>query len=152
MGGQANESLVDPDANHQELLIEWDIWRNKVASQVERNLTKHLQGWGGYEINRITNRVEAKFPSGIHTGIDFVIGSDQTVLKTKVINPSGYKDYDALVEKSVYELTKKSSLLRFPEHSRRQSVEQALEYQTSKGTHQKHFIKFGDTEIVHLGN
>lgn len=151
--GEASAAL-DPDANNRDLLIEWDIWRNIVANQVNRNLTKHMNGWGGYEINKATRHVESKFPTGIQAGVDFVISSDQKVLKAEIIQPSGYIEYDQLILKSVYELEKnrQAKLLRFPEHSRRKSVEEMLGIQKVQGSQPQPFLKFGDTEKVQLSD
>ncbi len=148
--GGSRAEIWDPDASSRELLIEWDIWRNKVAQQVNHNMVKHINSWDGQEINLATRRVESKFPTGVHAGVDFVIGSDQKVLKAEIVEPSGYAEYDALVVKSVYELNKKAKLLRFPENSRRRSVEQVLDFQQTRGYQAQRFLKFGDTERVQL--
>ncbi len=153
LGGQVDTHL-DPDAGSNELLIEWDIWRNKVSNQISRNLSKHMNGWGGYEVNAITRCVEPKFPSGIQAGVDFVISDDRKVLKVEIKRPSGYPEYDQLIMKSIFELSKKrqEKLLRFPEHSRRTSVEQMLGFQRVHGQQRQPFLKFGDTERVQLSN
>lgn len=150
--GRTETNELDLDANSLELLIEWDRWRNKVAFQLQHNLNKHMCSWDAQEINWATRRVESKFPFGVHAGVDFVISSDRKVLKADIVHPSGYPDYDALVVRSVHELGRgrQAKLLQFPEHSRRLSVEQVLEFEKIDSIYKQQPLKFGDTERVQL--
>lgn len=150
--GAATEQSLDPDALSRELLIEWDQWRNKVARQVSQNLSKHMNGLEGCEIDFATRRITSKFPYGVHAGVDFVIDAEQKVLKAEIVSPSGYPEYDRLLVKSVVDLGKgrQARLLRFPENSRRKSVEQVMDLQRVQGIQPQRYLNFGDTERVSL--
>lgn len=149
---EGNAGQVDPDANSRELLIEWDRWWNKLAFQLKHNLNKHMSSWEAKEINWNTRRIESKFPFGVHAGVDFVISADRKVLKANIVHSSGYPEYDALVVRSVQELGRgrQAKVLKFPEHSRRLSVEQVLEFEKIDSIYKQQPLKFGDTERVQL--
>lgn len=149
--GSADSKGHTCDVNDRELRIEWDDWRNKVACQIEANLSKHLQGWDGMEMNWAFHGIVPKYPSGIHTGIHLVISADQGVVEATVARTSGYPGYDKLVVTSAFELNKKNQvkLLRFPDQSQRTIVEQYVDYRTVNN-HDSIYIKFNDLERIKL--
>lgn len=72
------------------------------------------------------------------------VSAERRIVKAKIIQPSGYPDYDKALLDAIYALDG-SSILRFPRGSQRQRVNETATIITSdRGD--REFFKFGDVE------
>lgn len=149
--GKARKQSTDPDEEDQELMVEWDRWRNRFLRAVQLGVQEMVNNPDpeDYERPRVdpqTGRVSTRYPLGTGTAFSCQITRDGRILNLEVIEPSGFSKYDRIVLKAVKQL-EGTRLLNFPRASQRNTVSQAARIKTaSSADFQYH--KFGDVERV----
>lgn len=121
--GEYDGAKEDPDAGDKELMIAWDRWRNRFLNAVLASTSEILNSDQGasFRINPTTHVMEPKYPVGTVAWFVCEVTRDKQIKHLKILNSSGYADYDKAVLEAVQDL-QGSSLLRFPTGSRRTAV------------------------------
>ena len=78
------------------------------------------------------------------------VTKDRQIKRLRILNSSGYPDYDQAVVEAVQEL-QGSSLLKFPANSRRKAVLQGGAVERALEPQRQHF-RFGDIERYSVPN
>lgn len=147
----AAKESSDPDEQDQELMVEWDRWRNRFMRAVQLGVQEMVNNPDpeDYERPRYdpqTGRLGARYPMGTGTAFSCMITRDGRILHLEVIEPSGFSKYDRIVLKAVRQL-EGTRLLNFPKMSQRSNVTQAARIKTA-ATADFQYHKFGDVERV----
>ncbi len=137
----------DPDTTDQELMVEWDAWRNRflraVQSDVQSNLNNSdddaMQHW---DPRRQT--VIRQFPVGTVAWFKCDIREDLKIVNFQLVKSSGYPNFDSIVMDAVAALNG-TNILRFPKKSKRHRVFQEAGIQTTTESKEQYF-RFGDVE------
>lgn len=143
-------SSEDPDAQDQELQVEWDRWRNRLLRAVLAGAMENLNNPEATDFrwDPIRQRVMTQFPLGTIAWFACTITNDRRVKTLRLMQSSGYPNYDRAVLNAVRQL-EGTSILKFPSRSRRTHVSQAGGVKTSEQFQQQYF-KFGDVEHVRV--
>lgn len=149
--GNAAKESGDPDEQDQELMVEWDRWRNRFMRAVQLGVQEMVNNPDpeDYERPRYdaqTGRLSTRYPMGTGTAFSCMITKDGRILHLEVIEPSGFTKYDRIVLKAVRQL-EGTRLLNFPKMSQRSNVTQAARIKTAQ-TADFQYHKFGDVERV----
>lgn len=149
--GSAAKASDDPDEQDQELMVEWDRWRNRFMRAVQLGVQEMVNNPDpeDYERPRYdpqTGRLSTRYPMGTGTAFSCQVTRDGRILNLEVIEPSGFSKYDRVVLKAVRQL-EGTRLLNFPKMSQRNTVTQAARIKTA-ATADFQYHKFGDVERV----
>jgi|GEM_PF-6450969 len=140
-------------AEDQELLIEWDKWRNKVSRKVWLKLNEQLTGGFCFNLGGILISTGEgsgyRFRKGIEVSYICEITRDRRILNLRVTHPSGDPTYDNLVLACVRSIDGKK-YLQFPEGSKRTRVKTAATLKIGRA--QFHETKYNDNEFVNLSD
>jgi hypothetical protein len=159
MNGQADKKILqgnaqqldgsvgsDPDTTDQELMVEWDAWRNRflqaVQSDVQSNLNSSEDTMLKWDPRRQT--VIRQFPLGTVAWFKCDIREDRKIVNFELLKSSGYPNYDRIVMDAVAALNG-TDILRFPSKSKRHKVNQMAGIATATES-TKEFFHFGDVE------
>ncbi len=136
----------DPDNEDQELMVQWDKWRNRFLWAIQSGVQEILSssGDGNLRWDPRTNTVVRQFPLGTAAWFYCQVTADKRIVNFKFIHPSGYPNYDQAVQEAVAALAG-TSILKFPARSKRLKVEQAAGIKTAESS-QNEFFHFGDVE------
>lgn len=136
----------DPDAQDQELQVEWDRWRNRFLRAVLSGAMDNLNNpqEADLRFDPRTQRVTIQFPLGTIAWFSCQITNDRQIQKLRLDQSSGYQNYDRAVLNAVRDL-QDTAILQFPRRSRRTVVSQNGGVKTSDHTEQQYF-HFGDVE------
>lgn len=142
---------VDPDEEDQELMVEWDRWRNRFLRAVQLGVQEQVNNPDPEDYQRPrfdpqTGKLMPRFPLGTGAAFDCQITSDGRILNLTIIEPSGFSAYDRAVIKSIRQL-EGTRILRFPSASRRTTVTQAGRIKTATSSDFQ-YHHFGDVEKV----
>lgn len=136
----------DPDIEDQELMIEWDRWRNRflsaVQSRVQETLNNPDETMLRWDPARET--VIARFPLGTVAWFSCQITNERRIVNLKLLRSSGFPNYDRAVLDAVSDLNA-SAILRYPRRSRRTIVNQIAGIKTAETSETPNF-RFGDIE------
>jgi hypothetical protein len=136
----------DPDTTDQELMVEWDAWRNRflqaVQSDVQSNLNNSDDSMLRWDPRNQT--VIRQFPLGTVAWFKCDIREDLKIVNFQLVKSSGYPNYDRIVMDAVAALNG-TNILRFPSKSKRHKVNQMAGIQTATQS-TKEFFRFGDVE------
>ena len=142
----------DPDTSDQQLMVEWDAWRNRflraVQSDVQSNLNNSEDTMLKWDPRNQT--VIRQFPLGTVAWFKCDIREDRKIVNFQLIKPSGYPNYDRLVMDAVAALNG-TDILRFPAKSKRHKVNQMAGIQTATES-KNEFFHFGDVEKYRVPN
>lgn len=138
----------DPDSADHELLVEWDKWHNRLLWSIQSGVQELINSPENVEphFDQRTGRVilGPNLPLGTKATFWVRVSADRRIMKAKIIQPSGFPDYDKALLDAIYALDG-SSILRFPRGSQRQRVNETATIITSdRGD--REFFKFGDVE------
>lgn len=144
--GDLEPAKEDPDADDKELMIAWDRWRNRFLQAVLGSTTEMLNNdqAHSFQINPSTHTMEAIYPVGTVAWFVCEVTRDRQIKRLRILNSSGYPEYDRSVIEAVQAL-QDSSLLRFPTGSRRTAVLQGGAVERAIQPQQQYF-RFGDVE------
>ena len=136
----------DPDAEDQELQVQWDKWRNRFLWAVQNSVQEILNNSDDANLRWDPRRqtVVRQFPLGTTAWFYCKVSADKQIVSFKLLQSSGFPNYDAAVKEAVADL-QGSAILRFPARSKRQMVTQAAGIKTAESS-QNEFFHFGDVE------
>ncbi|HEY9730716.1 MAG TPA: TonB C-terminal domain-containing protein [Drouetiella sp.] len=147
--GSASE---DPDTSDQQLMVEWDAWRNRflraVQSDVQSNLNNSEDTMSRWDPRSQT--VIRQFPLGTTAWFKCDIREDLKIVNFQLVKSSGFPNYDRLVMDAVAALNG-TEILRFPSKSKRHRVNQMAGIQTASKSSNEYF-HFGDIEKYRVPN
>jgi hypothetical protein len=140
----------DPDAQDQDLQVEWDKWRNRFLRAVLSNCMDNINNPEATDFrwDPVRRRVMNQFPLGTISWFSCQITNTRHIRNLRIDKSSGYPNYDRAVLDAVQSLDG-TSLLKFPSRSHRTMVSQNGGVKTSD-TSQQQYFKFGDVEHVHI--
>lgn len=149
-GGKGAKNL-DPDSDDQELMIEWDRWRNRFLRAVQLGTQEILNNPDpdDYERPRVdptTGGLVSAYGLGTSAAFSCQITTDGQVRNLEIISPSGRPKYDRAVLRAVQQLAG-TQILRFPKGSHRSTVTQPGRITTANSNEFK-YHHFGDVERV----
>lgn len=136
----------DPDAYDQELMIEWDRWRNRFLRAIQSGMQDTLNN-SNDEYLRWDPRQQAMvscFPLGTTAWFSCQVTPDRRIVKLKLVTSSGFPGYDQAVLEAIASL-ESSRILQYPRGSKRNIVTQVAGIKTADSSEYKYF-KFGDVE------
>jgi hypothetical protein len=136
----------DPDMDDQEMMVEWDRWRNRFLMAVQQGVQESLNSTGDLmmRFDPRTHRVMSKFPLGTVAWFSCQVTSNRKVVNLKLMQTSGFPNYDQAVLDAVAALDG-TSILRYPRGSQRKIVSQAAGIKTADQPGQANY-HFGDVE------
>lgn len=144
--GELDAAHEDPDADDKELMIAWDRWRNRFLQAVLASTSEMLNSdqARSFQINPHTHVMEPKYPVGTVAWFVCEVTGDRQIKRLRILNTSGFAEYDQTVLEAVQAL-QGSSLLRFPSGSRRRAVLQGGAVERAAQA-QNQYFRFGDVE------
>lgn len=136
----------DPDSEDQELMVQWDKWRNRFLWAIQSSMQEELNNPGEADLRWDPQRqvMLARFPLGTTAWFSCRVTADRHIVDFKLLRSSGYPNYDKAVSNSVKSL-EGSSILKFPNRSHRQIVTQIAGIKTSD-TGERQYHQFNDVE------
>jgi hypothetical protein len=136
----------DPDMDDQELQVEWDRWRNRFLRAVLSGATESMNNpqEANFHWDPLRHALVSPFPLGLESFFACTISNDRRITNLKLVRPSGNGAFDQAVLDSVRAL-EGTSILRFPDRSRRKFVSQAGGVRTSDHAENRYY-HFGDVE------
>jgi hypothetical protein len=139
-------SKQDPDADDQELQVQWDRWRNRFLQAVQSGVQEALNNPSETNLrwDPQTQMMVIRFPLGTVAWFSCQITDQRQIKNIKLLHSSGFPNYDKAVLESVQSLDG-SSILKYPARSRRSVVSQMAGVKTSESSEQQYF-HFGDVE------
>ena len=145
---QGDLQAEDPDRGDQELAVEWDKWHNRLLWSIQSGVQELINSPENAEPRWDARRgrvvLGPNIPLGTKCTFYARVSADRRVTKAKILQSSGYPDYDKAVLDAIYALDG-TSILRFPRNSRRERVTEAATIITSdRGGREYH--NFGDVE------
>lgn len=152
VANDAELQAQDPDTADRELMVEWDKWHNRLLWSIQSGVQELINSPENVEprFDQRTGRVilGPNIPLGTKATFFVRVSVDRRIVKAKIIQPSGYPDYDKALLDAIYALDG-SSILRFPRGSQRQRVNETATIITSdRGD--REFFKFGDVERTRI--
>ncbi len=139
------EGVSDPDAADQELMIEWDRWRNRFLHAIQSGMQESLNNpEQGLRWDPARQAMVNRFPLGTTAWFSCQVTPDRRISHIKLLHSSGYPAYDRAVLDAIDAL-QGSSILRYPTGSRRQVVVQTAGIKTAEQAEYRNF-HFGDVE------
>lgn len=142
----SKEQQGDPDEGDQELMVEWDRWRNRLLHAIQSGMMERLNNPDETDL-RWDPRLQAmvsRFPLGTVAWFSCQVTPDKRIINAKIVHSSGFPGYDRAVLDSIHDL-QGSSILRYPKNSRRTIVSQVAGIKTSD-TAEFRYHQFGDVE------
>lgn len=142
----ANLASQDPDAADQELMIEWDRWRNRFLHAIQSGMQEKLNDPSEANLrwDPRTRMMVSRFPLGTVAWFACQVTPDRRIVNAKIVHTSGFPGYDQAVLDAIHDL-QGSSILRYPRGSRRKIVSQVAGIKTAE-TAEFRYHKFGDVE------
>ncbi len=140
----------DPDLDDQELMIEWDRWRNRLLHAIQSGMQESLNNpnESRFVWDPIKRMMVSKYPLGTVAWFFCQVTPGRRIVNVKIKQSSGFADYDQAVIDAIQELDG-SSILKFPGRSRRTIVNQIAGIRTATSSQYQYF-QFGDVERVRL--
>jgi len=142
----ANLQLRDPDAEDQQLMIEWDRWRNRLLRAVQLGTISILNNRAEdtYRWDAQRRVMRSKYPMGTEACFICQVTPNLKLQKLKILNSSGFPEFDEAVLQAVRDL-EDTKILKYPERSKRPIVSQAACIRTATSDNFQ-YHKFGDVE------
>ncbi|HEY9718926.1 MAG TPA: hypothetical protein V6C69_15745 [Trichormus sp.] len=142
MGGAQN----DPDVGNQQLLIDWDRWRNNLKESIERNTLANINVHNDVHFvwDQRAQMMVSRYPNGISTFYRIDVLPNRRIINITLMQSSHYPSFDQAVFDAISQLQGSSTLV-YPPGSRRQTVQQES-YVSTAATTQIQDVRFGDVE------
>lgn len=133
----------DPDLALQ---VDWDRWRNTLTHAIQAGTINkiNVHNDANFVLDPRRNMMVSRFPEGISTQYSCDVLPDGRIINIRMMLSSRYPAYDQAVMQSIMDL-QGSPILRYPNGSRRQIVNQQASVYASMNTHFENF-HFGDIE------
>lgn len=148
VSNDASLSAADPDANDEQLNVEWDKWHNRLLWSIQSGVQEIINSPENIEPRFDPRRgrvvVGPNIPLGTRATFFVRVSADRRVTKATIVESSGYADYDKALLDAIYSLDG-SAILKFPRNSRRQRVNETATIITSDHG-EREFFKFNDVE------
>jgi hypothetical protein len=146
-GGMPNQD--DPDLGNDALSIAWDRWRNRLLRAVQMQVQASVNSPDSDEyvrprFDRFTGMPLPRFPLGTEAWFDCEVTNDNRIARCMITQSSGFPAYDRAVLNGIRALDG-TSLLTFPQGSRRTSVRQEAGIRTATQSNFNYY-HFGDVE------
>lgn len=147
-------AIADPDASDQQLMVEWDRWRNRFLRAVQLGVQELVNNPDPDEYERprvdpVTHQITSAYPLGTGTAFSCQITKDGKIKNLSVLESSGFSKYDKAVLRAVQQL-EGTRILVFPKDSHRINVSQAARIKTATSS-DFNYYHFGDVERVRPG-
>lgn len=142
---------LDPDEDDQELMVEWDRWRNRFLRAVQLGVQDLLnnpdpEDYERPRVDPVTGNFTSRYPLGTGAAFSCQVTADGQIKNLEIIEPSGFSKYDRALLRSVKAL-EGTRILAFPKGSHRRVVMQPGRIKTAT-TNQFQYHRFGDVERV----
>lgn len=136
----------DPDVEDQELMVEWDRWRNRFLRAIQQGVIESMASTGDNMMrwDPVRQTMVSRIPLGAVAWFSCQVTPDRRIVNLTLTHPSGFATYDRVVLESI-KVLEGSSILRYPKGSHRQIVLQEAGIKTSAQQGQSYF-HFGDVE------
>ena len=148
VSNDASLSAADPDANDEQLNVEWDKWHNRLLWSIQSGVQEIINSPENIEPRFDPRRgrvvVGPNIPLGTRVTFFVRVSADRHVTKATIVESSGYADYDKALLDAIYSLDG-SAILKFPRNSRRQRVNETATIITSDHG-ERELFKFNDVE------
>lgn len=140
----------DPDLDDQQLMVEWDRWRNRFLHAIQSGMQESLNNPQAANIrwDPQTQTMRSRFPLGTVAWFSCQVTPDRRVINVEIKRSSGYPGYDQAILNAIHDLDG-ASILRYPKRSRRKIVNQVAGIRTARQAEYRHF-KFGDVERIRV--
>ena len=148
-GSKQNPPLqgnLDSDAANQELLIEWDRWRNNLQRAIQNNVIARINVHNNvnFYFDQRQQIMKSRYPLGIFAWFSCDVLPNKTIINIRITQSSGVPAYDQAVCQAIADLNG-SNTLRYPKGSKRQIVNQQASIGTATSNQYQKF-QFGDVE------
>jgi hypothetical protein len=136
----------DPDANDQELQIQWDLWRNTLMNAIQNGtLAKiNVQNDVHFVLDPAKQMMVSRYPNGTSAWYAIDVLPNRKITNVRLTQRTRYPSYDQAVLQAINDL-QGSSILTYPAGSKRQLVSQEASVKTA-GESSSTDVKFGDVE------
>jgi hypothetical protein len=136
----------DPDANDQELQIQWDMWRNTLMNAIQNGtLAKiNVQNDVHFVLDPAKQMMVSRYPNGTSAWYAIDVLPNRKITNVRLTQRTRYPSYDQAVLQAINEL-QGNSILTYPAGSKRQIVSQEASVKTA-GESSPTDVKFGDVE------
>lgn len=136
----------DPDANDQELQIEWDRWRNNLMQAIQDGTLQkiNVQNDVNFVFDASKNMMVSRYPNGMSAWYSIDVLPNKKITNIKLTTRSKFASYDQAVLQAINDLQGKP-LLTYPAGSKRKIVSQEASVRTA-GESSSQEYKFGDVE------
>jgi hypothetical protein len=136
----------DPDAGDQELMIDWDVWRNNLMQAIQSGtLAKiNVQNDVHFVWDPGRQMMVTRYPNGTSAWYTLAVLPDRRIINVRLTQTSRFPTYDQAVLQAINDL-QGNNLLTYPRGSRRQIVSQEANVRTA-GQSQSQNFQFGDVE------
>jgi hypothetical protein len=136
----------DPDVGNQQVLIDWERWRNTLKESIERNTLANINVHNDVHFvwDARAQMMLSRYPNGISTFYHIDVLPNRRIVNITLMQSSHYPSFDQAVFEAINQL-QGNSILVYPPGSRRQSVSQESYVSTAAST-QIQDVRFGDVE------
>jgi hypothetical protein len=136
----------DPDANDQELQIQWDLWRNTLMQSIQAaTLAKiNVQNEVNFVLDPVKQMMVSRYPNGTSAWYSLDVLPNRKITNVKLTQRTRFPSYDQAVLQAINDL-QGSNILTYPAGSKRQIVSQEASVKTA-GESSSQDYKFGDVE------
>lgn len=143
---------ADPDANDQELMINWDIWRNTLMQAIQNGtLAKiNVPSEVHFVWDPTRQMMVSRYANGTSAWYALDVLPDRRIINVRLTKVSGYPSYDQAVLQAIYDL-QGNSILAYPAGSKRKLVTQEASVRTA-GQSQSNTYQMNDVETQHYRN
>lgn len=140
------QGKVDDDSANQELLIEWDRWRNNLQRAIQNNVIARINVHNNvnFYFDQRQQMMVSRYPLGISAWYSCDVLPDKTIINIRITQSSGVQAYDQAVYQAIADLNRNNTL-RYPKGSKRQIVNQQASIGTATSNQYQKF-QFGDVE------
>lgn len=144
--GAPLQGYSDADSANQELLIEWDRWRNNLQKAIQNNVIARINVHNNvnFFFDPRQQMMVSRYPLGISAWYSCDVLPNKTIINIRITQSSGIQAYDQAVYQAIADLSG-SNTLRYPKGSTRQIVNQQASIGTATSNQYQNF-QFGDVE------
>lgn len=136
----------DPDANNQEVLIDWDRWRNTLMQAIQSGTLAKINVHNDIHFvwDPRSQMMLSRYPNGTSAWYACDVLPNRRIINIRLTQSSRYPSYDQAVLQAINDL-QGNNILTYPIGSRRQIVSQEANVKTAGQTQSQDF-KWGDVE------
>ncbi len=148
--GPPMQGNIDQDSANQELLVEWDRWRNNLQKAIQNNVIARINVHNNvnFYFDPRQQMMVSRYPLGISAWYSCDVLPNKTIINIRITQSSGIQAYDQAVYQAIADLNG-TSTLRYPKGSMRQIVNQQASIGTATSNQYQNF-QFGDVERQNL--